>query len=63
LLLSIILFFLFKVVFFVFMRQVEFDRIQSHDFERRVTLFAMKELAFVHVFVHMDFGFAFRASS
>ena len=50
------------LIFLVFRRDVQFDRIEADDFERRLTLFAMNNLSLIHVFIDVDLRMAFRTS-
>lgn len=51
------------VVVIFFFDDVQFDWIQSDDFELESTFFATHRLAFVHIRIDVNFGFTFRARS
>src|SRR6266481_1691861 len=46
-----------------FLDQVQFNWIQSDDFELNPTLFTIYRLAFIHIEIHMDVSIAFRTRS
>jgi len=46
-----------------FLDQIQFDRIQSHDFKLNSTLFTIHGLAFVYVEIDVDVGITFRTRS
>ena len=51
------------VVVIFFFDDVQFDWIQSDDFELKSTFFATYCLTFVHIRIDVNFGFTFRACS
>ena len=51
------------LVVILFCDDIEFDGIESHNFQLNSALFTFDHLTFVRVSIYMDFGFAFRARS
>ena len=51
------------VVDIFFFNDVQFDWIQSYNFELDTTFFAIHRFAFVHIRIDMNFGFTFWARS
>jgi len=43
--------------------QIQFHRIETHDFELNSTFFTIHCLAFVYIKIHMDVSIAFRTRS
>ena len=52
-----------KVVFFIFRREVQFDGVKTDHLQLGIALGAVNEFAFIHIFVDMNFGITFWASS
>jgi hypothetical protein len=46
-----------------FLDDVQFNRIQTDDFELNSTLFTIHRLALVHVEIHVNVGITFRTGS
>jgi len=57
---SISFFFLIVIiVFLVLRREIQFNRIEAYDFKPGLTLFTVKNLSLIHVFIDVDFRFTF----
>jgi hypothetical protein len=54
--------FIIVIIFLIFRREIQLDRIKANNFKPGLTLFAVKNLSFVHVLVDMDFRFTFRTN-
>jgi hypothetical protein len=59
----LILIIVIVIVVIFFFDDVQFNWIQSDDLEMDSTLFAIHRLAFVHIRIHVNFGFTFWARS
>lgn len=59
--LKLVIFVVIVVIFFF--NDVQFDWVQSYNFELESTFFAIHRLAFVHIRIDVNFGFTFRARS
>lgn len=51
------------IVEFIFRREIQFNRIESHDLQTRLTFLAGEQVTLVHLFFHVDFSSTFRAGS
>jgi hypothetical protein len=50
------------IVFRVLRREIQFNRIEADDFKPGLTLFTVKNISLIHVFIDVDFRFTFRTT-
>ena len=51
------------IIEIVFLDDIQFDRIESDNFQSHIALFTLNRLAFVRVNINMNISFTFRAGS
>lgn len=60
---SIFLFvFIVVIIFIIFHREIQLNRIEADDFESGLTFFAVNDFPLIHVLIDVDFRFTFRTS-